>query len=236
MSQKKPNLFASKRHLLPLAALIALTAIQVEAGIVTQIDTDSQTMSVEVDGEEAHVWGISTGRRGYETPPGDFKPTWLSADHRSTQYDDAPMPWSVFFNEGIATHGTTELRNLGRPASHGCVRLDPANTKTFFELVQSRPLHETTITVTGSGIESEYVSDRASAYQQPIDIWSPAARTSVKHKRGGYFGEPTLCRAGISCQSDSHCIGKAGARLGAQRKPKLTPSVITRKNSVILGN
>jgi lipoprotein-anchoring transpeptidase ErfK/SrfK len=57
------------------------------------------------------------------------------------------MPWSVFFHGGYAVHGTTDLRRLGRPASHGCVRLDPKNAKVFYKLVDASGRENTLISI-----------------------------------------------------------------------------------------
>jgi len=84
---------------------------------------------------ETYRWPVSTGRANHPTPTGTFRPTMLSRNHRSSLYDDAPMPWSVFFNGHIAMHGTTETHRLGRPASHGCVRLHPSHAEIFFKQV-----------------------------------------------------------------------------------------------------
>jgi lipoprotein-anchoring transpeptidase ErfK/SrfK len=94
-------------------------------------------MTVYLDDEVKYVFRVSTGRSGFGTPTGEWKAQWLSRYHRSRKYHYAPMPWSVFFNGGYAVHGTTEVRNLGRPASHGCVRLHPDNARIFFQLVQT---------------------------------------------------------------------------------------------------
>lgn len=95
------------------------------------------TINARTGLEETMVWTVSTGARGYTTPTGEYQPTWLSRHHRSKQYDNAPMPWAVFFHNGYAVHATFDLDNLGRPASHGCVRLAPENAAIFFDLVQT---------------------------------------------------------------------------------------------------
>lgn len=95
-----------------------------------------------------YVWPVSTGREGFETPTGRYQPLWADAEHRSSIYEDAPMPHAVFFVGGYAIHGTTEVKNLGRRASHGCVRLDPANAQILFETVNLVGLKHTVITVT----------------------------------------------------------------------------------------
>ncbi len=83
----------------------------------------------------------------FETPPGKFRPDYIDELHHSTKYENAPMPFSVFFNDGIAVHGTTELKRLGSPASHGCVRLDPQNAEVFFRAVADIGMERTAIIV-----------------------------------------------------------------------------------------
>lgn len=104
--------------------------------VVARVDLSDQTMTVYVEEKLSYVFKVSTGRRGYGTPTGRWNAEWLSPRHRSKKYNYAPMPWSVFFHGGYAVHGTSDVRRLGRPASHGCVRLLPANAKTFYKLVQ----------------------------------------------------------------------------------------------------
>ena len=115
--------------------------------IVARIDLSEQQMHVYIDDRFAYRWPVSTARARYVTPIGFYQAEWLSRYHRSRKYDWAPMPWSVFFHRGYAIHGTTEIKNLGRPASHGCVRLHPDNAKIFFELVKSYGLDATLISV-----------------------------------------------------------------------------------------
>ena len=106
-------------------------------------------MTVKAGGKVLHSWKISSGRRGYETPRGSFRPSWASRMWYSRQYDGAPMPYAVFFNQGIATHGTNAVGRLGRPASHGCIRLRTAHAKKFYKLVHRHGYKRTRIIVTG---------------------------------------------------------------------------------------
>ena len=55
----------------------------------------------------------------------------------SRKYDDAPMPHSVFFHGGYAVHATDAIRRLGRPASHGCIRLHSDDASDFYTLVET---------------------------------------------------------------------------------------------------
>ena len=107
-----------------------------EAGVVARISISTQRMGVYVDGKEVYDWPVSTARRGYRTPTGTFKPTALAVWHRSTIYSGSPMPHAIFFLRGYAIHGSYEIKHLGSPASHGCVRLHPSNAKALFSLVR----------------------------------------------------------------------------------------------------
>jgi lipoprotein-anchoring transpeptidase ErfK/SrfK len=106
------------------------------AVMTAQIDISEQTMTVYVNQWLTYSFQVSTARRGYITPVGEYQALWLSPKHRSRKYDNAPMPWAVFFHGGYAVHGTTDIRHLGKPASHGCVRLHPTNARLFFSLVK----------------------------------------------------------------------------------------------------
>jgi hypothetical protein len=115
--------------------------------ILVIVDLQMQTMHVRVDGVTKYRWDVSSGRSGYATPPGRYQPTRMHKKYFSRKYDNAPMPFSIFFHEGYAIHGTTDLRNLGRVASHGCVRLDPENAATLFDLVKEVGPENTVIRV-----------------------------------------------------------------------------------------
>ena len=111
------------------------------------VSTPVQRMSVTVDGEPRYNWRVSTARRGYITPPGTYHPEMLARSWFSRKYYNSPMPHSIFFYGGFAIHGSYEISHLGRPASHGCVRLDPANATILFGLVQREGMAATTIVI-----------------------------------------------------------------------------------------
>ena len=104
--------------------------------VTIDIDIPSQRMLVKTAAGEIMTWPISTARKGFVTPPGSYTPYSLQKMHYSPKYDMAPMPHSIFFHDGYAIHGTGSLAQLGRPASHGCIRLAPANAAKLFRLVQ----------------------------------------------------------------------------------------------------
>ncbi|WMS41257.1 L,D-transpeptidase [Acuticoccus sp. MNP-M23] len=115
--------------------------------LVAEIDLSSQQLTVVYKGEALARWKVSTGRAGFRTPPGTFRPQRMYREYFSRQYDGAPMPNSVFYDAGYAIHGSYETSSLGRPASHGCIRLSPANAEKFFDLVVTVGAENTAIRV-----------------------------------------------------------------------------------------
>lgn len=110
---------------------------QASSSVFVYVDIPSQTMTVMADEPDvSYEWQVSTGMPGYPTPGGTFEPQWLSKTHSSSIYENAPMPYAVFFDGDYAIHGTLEVKRLGRPVSHGCVRLAPRNAKLLFNLIQ----------------------------------------------------------------------------------------------------
>lgn len=125
--------------LLAAAVAVFLTAaapIAAQASVVVKIYRGSQTMKVYVNGSHRYSWRVSTGRRGYTTPSGSYRPKRLERMWHSRKYNWSPMPYSIFFRGGYAIHGTHETGRLGRRASHGCIRLAPGNARQLFSLVR----------------------------------------------------------------------------------------------------
>ncbi|AIC27716.1 L,D-transpeptidase domain-containing protein [Rhizobium etli bv. mimosae str. IE4771] len=129
--------------------LLQFSPVTAEAAtLVANISIGKQTMTVTENGFVKYRWKVSTARNGYVTPTGSWSAKWLSRDHRSRKYDNAPMPYAVFFNGGYAVHATFDLKRLGRPASHGCVRLHPDNAAAFFSLARQAGLANTRVIIT----------------------------------------------------------------------------------------
>ncbi|MBD9636376.1 L,D-transpeptidase [Ensifer sp. ENS07] len=139
-----------KSFLTALIAALLQFAVQPAnaANLIADISLSSQTMTVRQYGVVMYRWKVSTARKGYVTPRGSWSAKWLSRNHRSRKYDDAPMPYAVFFNGGYAIHATYDIKRLGRPASHGCVRLHPNNAAEFFGLTREHGLKNTRIVIT----------------------------------------------------------------------------------------
>lgn len=150
-----------------LAGFVALFFMIVEAQ-ATRVDIviskPGQKMTVKVDGVTEYVWLVSTGAGQYETPTGSWHPFRMEAEHFSKEWDDAPMPHSIFFTgEGHAIHGSFHVKSLGRKASHGCVRLSPENAAILFDLVQKAGYRNTSVTIKGGFFDFGYNPDRSFA-------------------------------------------------------------------------
>lgn len=137
-----------------------------------KVDLTRQTMTVIERGKTVGVWKISSGVADHATPRGSFQPEWTSKMWFSHTYDGAPMPHAVFFKDGVAVHATQATGALGRAASHGCVRLAPANAEAFYKLVQRHGLPQTRIAVFG-----------VPTYQQPVQHLAAVRRDTQSIQR-----------------------------------------------------
>jgi hypothetical protein len=152
--------------------------------LVITIDKDTQTMTVSLDGVERYVWAVSTGQPGYSTPSGTYTARSMNEIWYSKQWDNAPMPHAVFFTrEGHAIHGTNEVKRLGNPASHGCVRISPQNATTLYGLVSEAGLENTQIILAGltPGGEGRWASSARSGSGYRVESYDQPRR------RGGLF-------------------------------------------------
>jgi len=137
----------------PLALLLAAAALSAAtpaaAALLITVDKTTQHMIVARNDQPLYDWKVSTGQRGYDTPSGVYQPFRMEKDHFSKEWDDAPMPYSIFFTtEGHAIHGTNHS-SIGRPASHGCVRLSVAHAAILWGLVKREKMANTEVVLTG---------------------------------------------------------------------------------------
>lgn len=126
-----------------LAVLVAASTLffafdsaEARVRLVARVDLSAQTVTVSYDGRVIDRWPVSTGRKGHRTPTGTWRPVRMYKMWHSRKYDWTPMPHSIFFYRGYAIHGTGAVGQLGRPASHGCVRLHPDHARKLFRLVK----------------------------------------------------------------------------------------------------
>jgi len=179
--------------------LVAFTA-PASADILIHVNKSAQRMTVSVDGVPRYVWPVSTGGPHYDTPSGTFKPNRMDKDHKSEEYDQAPMPYAMFFDDkGHAIHGTYE-KSIGRPVSHGCVRLSVAHAATLWGLVKDEGMGHTKVVLDGHIPAGGALVARRGSSGQPMSIYPdqddttgsvpPANDYSRSYGTGGYYGAP----------------------------------------------
>src|ERR1700744_2220509 len=148
-----PNAMFMSRLSVPLvtAALTLAFAPGAYANIAIAIDKSAQQRTVAVDGTTRYTWPVSTGRPGYDTPNGNFKINRMDADHFSQEWDNAPMPHTMFFDlHGHAIHGFFDVKHLGLAVSHGCVRLSPDHATTLCD--RAKPQDRASPIGSGAGL------------------------------------------------------------------------------------
>ncbi|CAH1660740.1 L,D-transpeptidase [Hyphomicrobiales bacterium] len=139
--------------ILAVLFLSVLGAAQAQAGVDVRVDIAAQRMKVSTSDGDVYDWKISSGRKGFRSPNGVYRPTRLEKSWYSRKYGGA-MPHAVFFRGGYAIHGTTAVGALGRPASHGCIRLHPANAAKLFALVKKYGSGQTRIALNGAATDN----------------------------------------------------------------------------------
>jgi len=143
------------------------------ANVLVTVNKTTQRMTVSVDGRPLYSWPVSTGMRGHSTPVGSFRPFRMEVEHYSEEWDDAPMPHSIFFTAaGHAIHGSNAIRHLGSPASHGCIRISTSNATKLFALVKSEGMSRTKVVVTGG--EPTRIAQRRQAPRRQARVGSPS--------------------------------------------------------------
>ena len=140
-----------------------------KVALVVNIDKSRQAMTVFLDGVKTYEWPISTGKAGYSTPSGTYTATSMNKIWYSKEWDNAPMPHSIFFmKDGHAIHGSLDVRHLGQPVSHGCVRISPENAATLYALVAKNGLENTHVMVSGVTPGGEYKVAKQTVSPHPL--------------------------------------------------------------------
>ena len=140
--------------------------------LIITINKVSQKMTVTLDGDTEYVWPVSTGARGYDTPSGNFRPFRMEKEYFSKEWDNAPMPHAIFFTaRGHAVHGSYHVKSLGRRASHGCVRLAPANAAKLFSLVSKTGMSSTAVIVKGGLFDGGFRNGDGKKKRKSIFPW-----------------------------------------------------------------
>jgi hypothetical protein len=158
------------------------------AAVLISINKTKQEMTVFLDGVETYDWPVSTGRPGYSTPSGTYTATSMNEVWYSKEWDNSPMPHSIFFmKDGHAIHGSYEVKSLGKPVSHGCVRISPKNAATLFALVEQNGLKHTEVVLTGVTPGGEFKLARPARPSYEAD---PDNNDEQPGWSRGFFGRP----------------------------------------------
>lgn len=163
--------------LLAAVFLSLVAAASAQAGVNVRVDIAAQRIQVTTTDGESYNWAISSGRKGYRTPNGVYRPTRLEKNWYSRKYGGA-MPNAVFFRGGYAIHGTTAVGALGRPASHGCIRLHPANAAKLFALVKKHGADQTRIALNGVAPDNLSQFAKASTVKKLSVVKAPGGTKS----------------------------------------------------------
>ncbi len=210
-----------RSFLVALTGLMLFAAGAAEAKVAITVDKDSQQMTVAVDGVERYRWPVSSGLPSYETPNGSFRTFRMEQDHYSKEFDDAPMPHSIFFTkQGHAIHGTDSVNRLGSPASHGCVRLSRDNASKLYALVQQEGVLNTTVTLTGS---SRVAMARNPRPRTNTAVARPAPAPQYEQQTEASTGDPVMIapqvRAAPQVRGDDGYIYPADGSSSEARYP-----------------
>ena len=166
--------------------------------LVIKIDLSRQRMDVTANGNMIHSWPISSGRAGYETPRGTFKPQWAAKMWYSRKYDLAPMPHAVFINGGVAVHATSSVGLLGQPASHGCIRLAPGNAALFYSLVHKHGFQQTRVQVFGTPPLPSVARSRNRAPENVVAARGPTPRpVAAALRAANRYADGPMVRPGM---------------------------------------
>lgn len=137
-----------RRHFAALlTGLMLLPGPALAERIVAHVSITSQVMKVYHEGRHLFTWPVSTAKAGKITPAGTYEPEFLSRHHRSRRYNNAPMPFAIFYDGNYAIHGTDQIKRLGGPASNGCVRLHPDNARILFEMVRAEGMENMRVVI-----------------------------------------------------------------------------------------
>jgi hypothetical protein len=107
---------------MPLTRLVLLSCLcfasvlpPAHAKLLIKVDQANQRMIVAVNGEQRFSWPVSTGKNGYNTPNGTFRPNRMEAEHFSDEYESAPMPHAIFFEIKDMLSTAALKGSAGRP-------------------------------------------------------------------------------------------------------------------------
>ncbi len=193
------------KTLLLATTFLTLLATPAFTDILVDVDKTTQQMKVTVDDQPTYNWKISSGMPGHDTPDGNYIPPSMNEEWFSHEYGNVPMPHAIFIDKnGHAIHGFSDSKNLGKPVSHGCIRLSPENAATLYALVEDEGLDKTRVIVHGMIPTSQpqyqppqqYQQQPYPEYQQPEQRYLQGYQPPPQRY---YYRQPMVVCIGLFC-------------------------------------
>lgn len=125
---------------IPAAGLYEPTAAEappapLASGRSLLVSITNQRIYAYENGALIHSYLVSTGLPATPTVLGDYNVyvKYQATDMSGPGYYLPGVPWTMYFYQGYAIHGTYWHANFGRPMSHGCVNLPPDEARWFYD-------------------------------------------------------------------------------------------------------
>lgn len=156
-----PPEFARKAEHLKPGEWVWASKIAPTGPLLVYVDLSRQLATVYRNGVRVAVSTISSGKAGHETPTGVFTILQKDANHRSSLYNSAPMPFQQRLTwDGVALHAGGLP---GYPESHGCVHLPFGFSRQLFAITTLGA----TVVVMGNAVD--HVRTSEAGLLAPID-------------------------------------------------------------------
>lgn len=103
------------------------------------VDLKEQTLVAYRGDQPVFATLISSGKKGYAPPPGEWRirakhvtVTMNGSDPIDGWYEVEEVPWTMYYHGGFALHGAYWHNDFGTARSHGCTNLAPADARWLF--------------------------------------------------------------------------------------------------------
>jgi hypothetical protein len=238
--QLRTGRFGNRLACALVATPLLFTALAVSpatASVLIAVDKSAQEMSVSVDGVPKYSWAVSTGRPGYSTPSGKYTAFRMEEDHFSKEWDDAPMPNSIFFTmKGHAIHGTLDAKHLGSAASHGCVRLSTEHAKTLYALVKNEGLANTRVVIEGNERSAPLVAKRKGVAPDEAEVAARAEQNRQRLNQPTYAVPAPYQTYGSEGYPYSQYQGEAPVERDYYGRPVVRQQIPVRERPIVRGS
>ena len=201
--------------------LMLFAAAAAQAKVSITVDKNAQMMTVAVDGVERYRWPVSTGNPSHETPNGSFRTFRMEEDHYSKEFDDAPMPHSIFFTKS-ATPSTAPNPKAARHPGFPWLRA--AVARQCLDAVRAgekEGVLNTTVTLTGSSQMALARNPRVRA--------TPPSRAAIRRRNS----RPIRCRRrSRGADAAAAAPGRAAGRSAATTATSIRPTAARTRRAI----